>query len=124
MKAEGFAPALVIETSPTNFQEWLNHGRLLEAELSTRAAKKFAERFGGDPSSADWRHFGRLGGFTNPKPERQLSSGLQPFARLRSAAGGVYLLPPSFWPESSASNSWTGPKRWNRGTIVPAKAKR
>ena len=30
------------------------------------------------------------GGITNPKPERQLPSGLQPFARLRSAPGCLY----------------------------------
>src|SRR5713226_2318861 len=71
MKAEGFEPAVVVETSPNNFQAWLNHGRVLEAAMSTRAAKELVERFGGDPSSANWRHFGRLAGFTNPKRERQ-----------------------------------------------------
>jgi hypothetical protein len=90
MKAQGFEPAVVIETSRNNFQVWLNHGRVLDAAASTHAAKQLAERFEGDPSSADWRHFGRLAGFTNPKPERRLPSGLQPFARLRSAAGHVY----------------------------------
>ncbi len=90
MKAEGFEPAVVVETSPNNFQAWLNHGRVLEAAMSTRAAKELVERFGGDPSSANWRHFGRLAGFTNPKRERQLPSGLRPFVRLRSAAGRVY----------------------------------
>jgi hypothetical protein len=68
----------------------LNHGQVLEATMSTRAAKYLAERFGGDRASADWRHFGRLAGFTNPKPERQLPSGMRPFARLRSAKGRVY----------------------------------
>jgi hypothetical protein len=90
MKAEGFEPAVVVETSPNNFQAWLNHGQVLEAAMSTRAAKVLVERFGGDPSSADWRHFGRLAGFTNPKRERQLPSGMRPFARLRSATGRVY----------------------------------
>jgi RepB DNA-primase from phage plasmid len=90
MKAEGFEPAVVVETSPNNFRAWLNHGQILEARMSTRAAKQLTERFGGDPSSADWRHFGRLAGFTNPKPERQLPSGVRPFARLRSAKGRVY----------------------------------
>jgi hypothetical protein len=60
MKAEGFEPAVIVETSPYNFQAWLNHGQVLEAATSTRSAKRLAERFGGDPSSADWRHFGRL----------------------------------------------------------------
>jgi RepB DNA-primase from phage plasmid len=90
MRADGFEPAVVVETSPNNFQAWLNHGQVLAATMSTRAAKQLAERFGGDPSSADWRHFGRLAGFTNPKPERQLPSGMRPFARLRSATGRVY----------------------------------
>ncbi len=90
MKAEGFEPAVVVETSPNNFQAWLNHGQVLDALTSTRAAKQLVERFGGDTSSADWRHFGRLAGFTNPKRERQLPSGLRPFARLRSATGRVY----------------------------------
>src|SRR5712691_4429572 len=90
MKAEGFEPAVVVETSPNNFQAWMNHGQVLDAATSTRAAKHLAERFSGDPSSADWRHFGRLAGFTNPKPERQLPSGLRPFARLRSATGRAY----------------------------------
>ncbi len=90
MKAKGFEPAVVVETSPNNFQVWLNHGQVLDAATSTSAAKQLAECFGGDPSSADWRHFGRLAGFTNPKPERRLPSGLQPFTRLRSASGHVY----------------------------------
>jgi hypothetical protein len=64
MKAEGFEPAVVIETSSNNFQAWLNHGQALDAAASTRAAKALVERFGGDPSSADRRHFGRLVGFT------------------------------------------------------------
>ena len=76
MKAEGYEPTAVVETSPNNFQAWLNHGQVLDAATSTRAAKQLAERFGGDPSSADWRHFGRLAGFTNPKPGRQLPSGI------------------------------------------------
>jgi RepB DNA-primase from phage plasmid len=90
MKADGFAPAAVVETSPGNFQAWLKHGEVLDEATSTRAAKLLAERYGGDPGSADWRHFGRLAGFTNPKPSRRLASGLQPFARLLEAGGQVY----------------------------------
>jgi hypothetical protein len=54
MRAEGFEPAEVVETSSNNFQAWLNHGRVLEAAVNTSAAKQLAERFGGDRSSADW----------------------------------------------------------------------
>jgi len=69
MKAEGFEPAAAVETSPGNFQAWLKHGEVFDEAVSTRAAKLLAERYGGDLGSADWRHFGRLAGFTNPKAE-------------------------------------------------------
>src|ERR1700728_3139873 len=103
MKADGFAPAAVVETSPGNFQAWLKHGEVLDEVTSTRAAKQLAERYGGDPGSADWRHFGRLAGFTNPKPSRRLASGLQPFARLLEASGQVYRQAPVFIAEVRAS---------------------
>ena len=90
MKKAGFQPALIVETSQKNFQAWLNHGRILDQELSTRVAKELARRFAGDPSSADWRHFGRLAGFTNRKPERLLPNGLAPFVSLRQFEGRTY----------------------------------
>jgi hypothetical protein len=99
MKAEGFEAAAVVETSPGNFQAWLKHGEVLDEVTSTRAAKLLAERYGGDLGSADWRHFGRLAEFTNPKPSRRLASGLQPFARLLSASGQVYRQAPRFIAE-------------------------
>jgi hypothetical protein len=90
MKESGFQPTLVVETSPDNFQVWVNHGRILDCELSSQVAEELASRFGGDPSSADWRHFGRLAGFTNQKPGRRLENGLPPFVRLREWSGRVY----------------------------------
>jgi hypothetical protein len=87
----GFQPAIVIETSPGNFQVWLNHGQTIsDRTFSTQAAKELARRLGGDPSSADWRHFGRLAGFTNQKPRRRLQNGLSPFVRLRGSEGCIY----------------------------------
>jgi RepB DNA-primase from phage plasmid len=103
MKPEGFEPAAVVETSPGNFQAWLKHGEVLDEVTSTRAAKLLAERYGGDLGSADWRHFGRLAGFTNPKPSRRLASGLQPFARLLEANGQTYRQSPRFLAEVRAS---------------------
>jgi hypothetical protein len=99
MKAEGFAPAAVVETSPGNFQAWLKHSEVLDEVTSTRAAKLLSERYGGDLGSADWRHFGRLAGFTNPKPSRRLASGRQPFARLLEANGQTYRQAPKFLAE-------------------------
>jgi hypothetical protein len=90
MKAEGFAPAVVVETSPGNFQAWLKHPTQLARDLSTMAARKLAEDFGGDRGAADWRHFGRLAGFTNRKPKYVGESGLFPFVRLIEATGAKY----------------------------------
>jgi len=91
MTDAGFQPAAVVETSPGNFQVWLNHGRILfDHAFSTQAAKELARRFRGDPSSADWRHFGRLAGFTNQKPKRRLRNGLSPFVRLHGNEGRIY----------------------------------
>ena len=91
MKRAGFAPTLVVETSPRNFQAWLKHARVFSnRESSTAAARELAARFQGDPSSADWRHFGRLAGFINQKPNRRLPNGLQPVVRLRESPGAVF----------------------------------
>lgn len=82
MKAEGYTPALVVETSPGNFQAWLNHGQVLPQRLSTLAARALAEKFGGDKGAADWRHFGRLAGFTNRKERYRTLNGSYPFVRV------------------------------------------
>jgi len=88
MRAEGYAPAAVVETSPGNHQAWV---RVSDAPLSkgegTAVARALAERFGGDLSSANWRHMGRLAGFTNRKEEHRQPDGRQPYARLRDAGG-------------------------------------
>ncbi len=90
MNEEGFAPSVVVETSPGNLQAWLNHGEVLRKDLSTAAARALAQRFGGDKGAADWRHFGRLSGFTNRKSKYQGPNGLCPFVHLVEAQGIVY----------------------------------
>ena len=90
MKATGFGPALVTETSPGNFQAWLKHPRPLSREMSTAAARALAELFDGDLAAADWRHFGRLAGFTNRKDKYRGNDGLFPFVRVIEATGTLY----------------------------------
>ena len=118
MTDDGFQPAVVVETSPANFQAWLHHGRTLsDRTFSTQAAKELAHRFGGDSSSADWRHFGRLAGFTNQKPKRRLRGGLPPFVRLHECGGRSYIAAPEFLEEvkslaekhSAERTAWTAP---------------
>ncbi len=91
MKRSGFQPALVVETSPGNFQAWLKHPERLRKDLGTAAARALAERFRGDTGAADWRHFGRLAGFTNRKPKYiDPDTGLHPFVRIIEATGNAY----------------------------------
>ena len=99
MKAEGFGPAVVVETSPGNFQAWLNHGQMLPKRISTLAARSLAERFGGDRGAADWRHFGRLAGLTNRKEKYRSDDGRYPFVRLTEWAGSQYTARGTFVPQ-------------------------
>ena len=39
-------------------------------------------QYGADPASAEWRHLGRLAGFTNRKPARLQPNGLPPWVRV------------------------------------------
>jgi len=88
MRAEGYAPGAVVETSPGNHQAWV---RVSDTPLSkgegTAVARELAERFGGDMSSANWRHMGRLAGFTNRKEEHRQPDGRYPYVRLRDDGG-------------------------------------
>jgi hypothetical protein len=90
MSAVGFKAAVLVETSPGNYQAWLKHPRVLPRETSTAAARALADTFGGDKGAADWRHFGRLAGFTNRKLKYQSPEGLFPFVRLAASSGSIY----------------------------------
>jgi hypothetical protein len=87
LAAEGYEPCAVVETSSDNFQAWLKHRDVYPAALSTFVAQTLAQRYGADPSAADWRRFGRLPGFTNCKPKYRQENGLFPYVLLRSSSG-------------------------------------
>ena len=88
MRAEGYTPAAVVETSPGNLQAWVRVSDTpLSNEEGTAVARDLATRYGGDMSSANWRHMGRLAGFTNRKEEHRQPDGRYPYARLHDADG-------------------------------------
>ncbi len=90
LRQDGLAPAVVIETSPGNYQAWLRISHEpLQPELASAAARIVAERFGGDANSADWRHFGRLAGFTNRKAKHARGDRKQPYVLVHEARGSV-----------------------------------
>jgi hypothetical protein len=113
MTGTGFQPSVLVETSPQNFQAWLKHERTLDHNMSSLAARELAKRFGGDLSSADWRHFGRLAGFANRKPERVLPNGLAPFVRLRQWQGRIYDAAHVFLEEVKSPADQTAAERVN-----------
>ena len=87
MKAEGFAPAATIETSPGNYQAWVKlSDKPLSADVRRIAARGLAKQYGGDPNSADSRHYGRLAGFTNQKPQHA-RDGRQPYVLAHDCPG-------------------------------------
>ena len=93
MCRDGFPPAITTQTSPGNFQAWVRlvantSRRPLPTTLLSEAAAELARRYRGDPNSADWRHYGRLAGFTNRKP-CHCRNGLYPFVRLHRSTGEV-----------------------------------
>ena len=96
MKREGYDPAATIETSPGNYQAWVKMSdKPLSADVRRVTAQALAQHFGGDPNSADSRHYGRLAGFTNQKPEHT-RDGRQPYVLAHDCPGKVARAAPAY----------------------------
>ncbi len=81
--AQGHAPCVVVEGSPGRWQAWIRVSpQPLPPALATLVARRLAQLYGADRASADWRHLGRLAGFTNRKRERRQADGLFPWVKL------------------------------------------
>jgi hypothetical protein len=109
MRADGLAPCVVLQTSPGNVQVWMHISTTpLEPSVASFIGKRLAQRYGGDLASTDWRHLGRLAGFTNQKPQRRDGRGYAPWvmvlhARPGLAAAGTALL-------RQAECGWSAPR--------------
>lgn len=105
MRANGHPPCVVLQTSPGHLQAWIQVSRSrLPPAVATAAARQLARLYGGDWASADWRHLGRLAGFTNQKPSRRTPGGYAPWVKIVHASAGVapqgHALLPSDLPSS------------------------
>ena len=90
MDQAGFRLAATLETSPGNYQAWVKLALLpLDPDIRQHAARELAQRFGGDPNSADSRHYGRLAGFTNQKPAYRNEAGQSPYVLAHDCPGLV-----------------------------------
>ena len=90
MRDNGHDPCVVLATSPGHLQAWIHVSTSpLEPSLATAVARQLACHYGGDPASADWRHLGRLAGFTNQKPARRTGYGYAPWVKILYAQPAV-----------------------------------
>lgn len=90
MRANGHDPCVVLQTSPGHLQAWMHLSTSsLEPTLATAAGQQLARAYGGDLGSTDWRHLGRLAGFTNQKPQRRTPGGYAPWVKIVHARAGL-----------------------------------
>src|SRR5438105_7888830 len=90
MRSQGLEPCVVVQTSPGHLQVWLHISRHpLQPALATAVAQRVARTYGGDLASADWRHLGRLAGFTNQKPGCRTPRGYPPWITILHARAGL-----------------------------------
>lgn len=90
MRSDGHDPCVVLQTSPGHLQAWVHVAdSRLEPSIATIVARQLAYRYNADPASADWRHLGRLAGFTNQKLSRRNYLGYGPWVKVVHAAAGL-----------------------------------
>ena len=86
MRAHGHEPCVVLQTSPRHFQAWISVSNTpLEPVVAALISRQLAHTYGGDWASTDWRHLGRLAGFTNQKLARRTASGSSPWVKILQA---------------------------------------
>jgi hypothetical protein len=89
MRRNGHEPCVVLASSPGHRQVWIRvSAGALEPAVATAIGGYLARRYAGDRASTDWRHLGRLAGFTNQKRERRQPNGYAPWVQLQYAEPG------------------------------------
>jgi len=90
MSAHGHQPCVVLQTSPSHLQAWVQVSSTpLPPAIASSIGKRLASLYGGDRASTDWRHLGRLAGFTNQKPQRRTWDGYAPWVTVVYSQPGL-----------------------------------
>ena len=90
MRSNGHEPCVVLQTSRGHWQAWVHISSTpLPPVLATAVGRRLAHLYGGDRASTDWRHLGRLAGFTNQKPHRRQPNGYPPWVKIVHTAAGL-----------------------------------
>jgi hypothetical protein len=117
MRMAGHTPCLVVETSPRHQQAWVRvSADSVIPAWATAAVRRLAGLYNADPASTEWRHLGRLAGFTNRKPARIQPNGLPPWVRVvwRQQAA----LAEVGSPTAAASPASVSPRIGHRGVAM------
>ena len=108
MRSDGLAPCVVLQTSPGNLQVWMHVSSTpLEPAVANSVGKHLARLYGGDLASTDWRHLGRLAGFTNQKPQRRNGRDQAPWVKVLHAQAGLVAQGAALL--QAAQSGWPGP---------------
>jgi hypothetical protein len=90
MRVHGHQPCVVLQTSPGHLQAWIRVSPTrLEPGIATAIGRHLAHAYDADLASSDWRHLGRLAGFTNQKPVRRGPHGYAPWIKLLHAQAQI-----------------------------------
>lgn len=85
MENDGYVFAVILESSPLNYHGWLKFSSApIPTETASIVGRYLARLYGADMRSSDWKHFGRLAGFTNRKPGYVNELGQYPFVGIYS----------------------------------------
>ena len=115
MRARGHDPCVVLQTSPGRLQAWIRLSIApLEPAVATAASQLLASAYGGDPASTDWRHLGRLAGFTNQKPARRTHAGYAPWVKVIETTPG---LAPQAQALLRSARAWASSRQFPNTTL-------
>ena len=89
IRADGLAPAAVLETAPGAFEAWFRLGRESDGKVAACVAQVLGARYGTGPGAADPARLGRAAGFTNRTAALRDSDGRFPRVLLADARGRV-----------------------------------
>src|SRR5438445_10564056 len=119
MRANGHDPCVVLQTSPGHLQAWIHLSTSpLEPTVATAAGQQLARAYGGDMGSTDWRHLGRLAGFTNQKPQRRTFGGYAPWVKVVHARAGLARGADGLLQSATPAPAWPPTDRFRRSDLA------
>ena len=89
IRADGLAPAAVLEAAPGVFEAWFRLGREPGPQVAACVAQVLAARYGDGPGAAEFPQLGRAAGFANRTAALRDADGRYPRVLLQDARGRV-----------------------------------